>query len=74
VNPIDIVANAIHAADPNLNLSTPRLAKVAVAALIHEDILDNAAHALSEDPAADGKDWNQCRKIAHAVLASLGGA
>lgn len=71
-SPIDVVANAIRVADGNNRMGAGQLAEVAVKALDHEDVIVNAAHALFEDPAADGKDWDQCERIARTVLRSLG--
>ncbi len=73
-NPIDIIANAMRAADGGHTMGTGALAEVAASALIDERIVANAAQALYDagwTPSPNDKD---AKAIVETVLRSVGGA
>ncbi len=76
-NPVDVLANAIHAADPDLNLSAPRLAKVVAEALTDDAIVANAMAAVrghswtSED--VEELSNRRLHTIVRIVLGSVAG-
>lgn len=82
-NPIDIIANAIRAADGNHTASAGLIAEVAVAALNNEQIIANAVRALLDEGwrfAHEGPQGQSelsdfdLASIARTVLRSVGGA
>lgn len=78
-NPIDIIADRIHAADSNPALQARALAGVAVDALNDPTIIANAVQALEYagwgDQRLGGRlDEADLTNIARTVLRSVGGA
>lgn len=82
-NPINVIANAIRAADGNHTLAAGQLAEVAANALTDETIVANAVQALLEDgwrhtdegPTGYSELTDEdLTNIARTVLRSVGGA
>lgn len=72
-NPIDIIADAVRAADSGH--SAPRaLAEVAADALTDERIVDNGAQALYDEGWTPSPDDKDAKAIVRVVLRSVGGA
>lgn len=83
MNPIDIIANAIRAADGNHTMGAGRLAEVVAVAVTDGRIVDNAVKALLADGwrhAHEGPDGQSelsdedLERIATTVLRSIGGS
>ncbi|GGM52270.1 hypothetical protein ACFFX1_55660 [Dactylosporangium sucinum] len=74
MNPIDVIANAVRAADGSHTLGAGRLAEVAAAALTDERVVDHAVGQLLADGWGEFLSGAQLQTIAAAVLGSVGGA
>lgn len=74
-NPVEVIANAIRAADGGHTMGADALAEVAAGALLDERVVDHAVQALIDagwvaDPATEDDAY----AIARTVLRSVGGA